>query len=144
MGFLDINENQMNLMILIKLLISYNKDSDYLIDYAKVFDDLLHGAQMLHLQRLILANSFSLRHMTKASTEGALSCDFVNNYLHQVLLQKVIEDSNEWQKFFETTEKGATIEVSQLLRFITAEKLQLTKLEIKMVTKKLQDPLVAN
>ena len=64
MGFLDTNENQMNLMILIKLLISYNKDSDYLIDYAKVFDDLLHGAQMLHLQRLILANSFSLRHMT--------------------------------------------------------------------------------
>ena len=34
----------MNLMILIKLLISYNKDSDYLIDYGKLFDDLLHGA----------------------------------------------------------------------------------------------------
>ena len=76
----------MNLMILIKLLISYNKDSDYLIDYSKLFDDLLHGAQILHVQRLILANSFSLRHISKASTEGALSCEFVNDYLHQVLL----------------------------------------------------------
>ena len=75
----------MNLMILIKLLINYNKDSDYMIDYSRLFEDLLYGAQILHIQRLILANSFSLRHMTKVSTENALSNEFVNAYLHGVL-----------------------------------------------------------
>ena len=89
MGFQENNENQMNIMILIKLLISYNKDSDYLIDYNKFFEDLLHGAQILHIQRLILANSFSLRHMSKAATERALSCEFVNSYLNEVLFEKV-------------------------------------------------------
>ena len=72
-------------MIMIKLLINYNKDSDYLIDYNRLFEDLLYGAQILHIQRLILANSFSLRHMTKVSTEHTLSNEFVNAYLHGVL-----------------------------------------------------------
>ena len=82
--------------------------------------------------------------MTKVSTDGAFSRESVNTYLHEVLLQKVLEDSNEWQRFIESMEQGTTAEVSQLLRFITAERLQLTKLEIKMVTSKLQDPLVSN
>lgn len=44
MGFQEDSENHMNLMILIKLLINYNKDSDYLIDYNRLFEDLLYGA----------------------------------------------------------------------------------------------------
>ena len=81
--------------------------------------------------------------MTKTGTDAALGCDYVNTFFHQLLLSKVEEDIEVWRKFLESVTSNTT-EISKLLRFITNEKLQLTKLEIKLITKKLQDPAVSN
>ena len=81
--------------------------------------------------------------MTKTGTEAVLSCDYANTFLHQALLSKVQDDMDVWKRFVNSLTSGTT-EVSQLLRLISEEKLQLTKLEIKLITKKLQDPAVSN
>lgn len=123
-------------MVLLKLLVNYNQGSDYLIDINQMFVDLLQGAQLLNLQRSILANSFSLRHMTRTGTEAVLGCDYTNTFFHQVLLSKVQDDIDVWQKFVDSLSSSAT-EASQLLRLISEERLQLTKLEIQLLVKKL-------
>ena len=143
LGFQAPDESKSNLMVLSKLLVNYSHGSDYLIDINQLFADLLQGAQLLNLQRAILSNSFSLRHLTRAGTEAVLGCDYAHTFLHEVVVSKVEDDIGVWRQFVDSLSPGTT-EVSQLLRLIADEKLQMTKLEVQLLVQKLQDPTVAN